>query len=49
MTALDVIALLMTPLGGLAVGGAIYCIAARPRDPRHPADWRPSDRSNSTG
>lgn len=38
MTALDVIALLMTPLGGLAVGGAVYWIATRPRDPRHPAE-----------
>ncbi|WP_281282887.1 hypothetical protein [Rubellimicrobium rubrum] len=36
MTTLHVIALLMTPVGGLLIGAAAYWVATRPaRPPRH--------------
>ena len=39
MTTLQVIALLMTPVGGLLVGLAAYWIATRPeRERHHPAE-----------
>ena len=39
MTTLQVIALLMTPVGGLLIGLAAYWVATRPdRKPHHPAE-----------
>lgn len=40
MTALQVIALLMTPVGGLLIGLAAYWVATRPEkeQPHHPAE-----------
>jgi hypothetical protein len=38
MSTLEVIALLMTPVGGLLVGLAAYWIATRPEKPTHPAE-----------
>ena len=37
MTTHQVIALFMTPVGGLLIGLAAYWIATRPDQPRHPA------------
>ena len=39
MTTLQVIALLMTPVGGVLIGVAAYWLATRPENPpHHPAE-----------
>jgi hypothetical protein len=38
MTALDVVAYLMLPVGGLVAGLVVYWVASRPEHPRPPAE-----------
>ena len=38
MTTTEVIALLMTPLGGLMIGAFVYWISTRPEKPSRPAE-----------
>jgi|GEM_PF-6772961 len=38
MTTMQIIALLVTPMGGLLIGGAAYWMATRPARQHHPAE-----------